>query len=126
MATDARDKVAEGARRAREAGEAFVVETRDAGRQFVSALQTEARRWRRYTMQRTAQLRGEARAAFSLPRVETSVLSQVDLTLRAVTSRVRARLADLEKPGKAARKSAGRKSSPRARKSRQNLPALAA
>ena len=112
--------------RTREAGEALVVETRDAGRQLVGALETEVRRWRRYAAQRTAQLRGEARSAFSLPAVEKTVLSQVDQTLRAVSARVRARLAELEKPRKSARKPAGRKSAPRARKSRQHLPALAA
>jgi hypothetical protein len=112
--------------RTREAGQALVVETRDAGRQLVGAVQIEAKRWRRYAVQRTAQLRGEARTAFSLPAVERSVLTQVDQTLRVVSSRVRSRLAELEKPGKPDRKPARRKGAPRARKSRQHLPALAA
>jgi hypothetical protein len=112
--------------RTREAGQAFVNEAYDAGRQLVGAVQTEARRWRRFAVQRTAQLRGEARTAFSLPAVERSVLSQVDQTLRAASARVRTRLAELEKPGKATRRSARRKAAPRARRSRQNLPAIAA
>jgi uncharacterized membrane protein len=116
------------------AGEAFLGETRDAGRQLVSAVQTEAKRWRRFATQRTAQLRGEAEAVLSLPAVERTVLSQVDGTLRAIDARVRARLAQLEdRPRKshkaesrAQSKAQSRKPSNRARKSKQTLPAIAA
>jgi hypothetical protein len=113
--------------RTREAGEAFVGETRDAGRQLVGAVQSEAKRWRRFATQRTAQLRGEAQAALSLPAFERTLLSQVDGSLRALDARVRARLAQLEeKPRKSQRKADSRKSATRARKSKQTLPALAA
>src|SRR3974390_3287756 len=90
--------------RTKEATEAFVSETQDAGRQVADAVQAEARRWRRYAVLRTAQLRGEARDAFSLPSVERSILAKVDQTLRVVSTRVRARLAQLDKPAKSARK----------------------
>lgn len=112
--------------RTREASQSFVTEAYDAGRQLVGAVQTEARRWRRFAIQRTTQLRGEARGALSLPAVERTVLTQVDQTLRAASARVRSRLAELEKPGKVPRKSPRRKAAPRARKSRQSLPAIAA
>lgn len=112
--------------RTKDASQAFVSETQDAGRQLAGAVQAEAKRWRRYAVLRTAQLRGEARDAFSLPAVERSVLTKVDQTLRVVGARVRARLAELDKPAKGSRKRASRKSAPRARKSRQHLPALAA
>src|ERR1035438_7789118 len=68
--------------RTREAGEALVVETRDAGRQLVGAFETEGRRWRRYAVQRTAQLRGEARNALRLPAAEKAVLAQGGPTAR--------------------------------------------
>ncbi len=112
--------------RTREAGETFVGETREAGRQLVSAVQGEARRWRRFATHRSAQLRGDARAALSLPALERSVLAHVDQTLRQLDSRIRARLAELEKPAKPASKARGRKPAHRARKSRQALPAIAA
>jgi uncharacterized membrane protein len=113
--------------RTRTAGEAFLGETRDAGRQLVGAMQTEARRWRRFAIQRTTQLRTGAQTALSLPAFERSLLSQVDGTLRALDARVRARLAQLEdKPRKSSRKAEGRKPASRARKSKQTLPALAA
>jgi uncharacterized membrane protein len=113
--------------RTRSAGEAFLGETRDAGRQLVGAVQSEAKRWRRFTTQRTAQLRLEAQAALSLPAFERTLLSQVDGTLRAIDARVRARLAQLEeKPRKSQRKTESRKPAARARKSKQTLPALAA
>ncbi len=113
--------------RALSAGAAFLGETRDAGRQLVGAVQGEAKRWRRFAIQRTAQLRGEAQSALSLPAFERSLLSQVDGTLRALDVRVRARLARLEtKPAKNARKTERRKPAARGRKSKQTLPALAA
>ena len=110
----------------KEATEAFVSETQDAGRQVADAVQSEVRRWRRYAVLRTAQLRGEARDAFSLPSVQRSILTKVDQTLRVVSTRVRARLAQLDRPAKGARKRPARKASSRTRKSRQTLPALAA
>lgn len=113
--------------RTRTAGEAFLGETRDAGRQLVGAVQAEAKRWRRFATQRTAQLRSEAQVVLSLPAFERSLLSQVDGTLRTLDARVRARLARLEeKPRKSERKTQSRKHGSRARKSKQMLPALAA
>ncbi len=113
--------------RTREAGAAFLGETRDAGRQLVGAVQTEAKRWRRFATQRTAQLRSGAQAALSLPAFERSLLSQVDGTLRTLDARVRARLAQLEgEPRKGHRRTESRKHGSRARKSKQTLPALAA
>ena len=113
--------------RTRQAGSAFLDETRDAGRQLLVALQSEGRRWRRFAFQRTAQLRGEARAVLSLPAVEKTVLSQLDVTLKEIDSRVRARLAEIEGPARKTAKTAKRrKAAPRARRSRQTLPAMAA
>jgi uncharacterized membrane protein len=112
--------------RTREAGEAFLVETRDAGRQLVGAVQSEAKRWRKFATQRTSQLRTEAQAALSLPAFERSLLSQVDGTLRTLDARVRARLAQLEDKPRKQRKTESRKHASRARKSKHTLPALAA
>jgi uncharacterized membrane protein len=113
--------------RTRAAGEAFVGETRDAGRQLVGAMQTEAKRWRRFANQRAAQLRVEAQAALSLPAFERSLLSQVDGTLRSIDAKVRARIAQLEaKPRKSQRKIESRKPAARARRSQKSLPAMAA
>jgi uncharacterized membrane protein len=110
------------------AGEAFVGETRDAGRQLVVAMQSEAKRWRRFANQRAAQLRTGAQGALSMPAFERTVLSQVDGTLRALDAKVRARLAEIEnKPRKSAqRKTESRKPASRARKSQKSLPAIAA
>ena len=47
-------------------------------------------------------------------------------TLRTVAARVRGRLAQLERPAKAKGKRPARKTTARARKARQTLPALAA
>jgi len=109
------------------AGEAFFGETRDAGRQLVGAVQSEAKRWRRFATQRATALRSGAKTTLSLPAFERTVLSQVDGTLRAIDARVRARLSELEeKPRKSSRKAESRKPASRARKSQKTLPALAA
>jgi uncharacterized membrane protein len=114
--------------RTRDAGVAFLGETRDAGRQIVVTARTEAKRWRRFATQRASQLQGDVRSMLSLPAVERALLSQVDETLRALDARVRARLAHLErKPApKTARKGSSGSKAPRARKSKQTLPQLAA
>lgn len=118
--------------RTRDAGFAFFGETRDAGRHLLGAVEAEARRWKRYAAVRSAQLRTEARTALSIASAEKAILSQVDRTLRAIDTRVRARLARLErKPaeGKSPKNAAGGKggsSSRGKRKSKQALPPLAA
>jgi hypothetical protein len=116
--------------RTREAGVTFLGETRDAGRQLVGAVQSEAKRWKRFATQRADQLRAGAKTALSIPAVERSILTQVDDVLKALDARVRSRIAELEgKPRKALRSKPATtptKGSPRTRKSKQTLPAIAA
>lgn len=118
--------------RTRDAGVAFVGETRDAGRHLLGAIETEAKRWRRYASLRSAQLRTDARTALSIASAEKALLTQIDRTLRAIDARVRARLAQLErkpsggKARKAAANGKGGSSSRTGRKSKQALPPLAA
>ncbi len=111
--------------RTREAGLAFLGETRDASRQLVAAFQSEGRRWRRYATLRTTQLRADASGVLTLPAVERSVLATLDSTLRGLDTRVRARLAALEPAAKPAR-AKRRKATARSRRTRQTLPAIAA
>lgn len=116
--------------RTREAGVTFFGETRDAGRQLVGAVQSEAKRWKRFATQRAEQLRVGAKTALSIPAVERSILSQVDGVLKALDVRVRSRIAELEgKPRKALRSkpsAPAAKNASRARKAKQTLPAIAA
>ncbi|HEX8791451.1 MAG TPA: hypothetical protein VF765_10915 [Polyangiaceae bacterium] len=118
--------------RTRDAGAAFFGETRDAGRHLLGAIETEAKRWRRYASMRGTQLRTDARTTLSIASAEKALLTQVDRTLRAIDARIRARLAQLErKPaGSKTRKGAsngkGGSSSKTGRKSKQALPPLAA
>lgn len=118
--------------RTRDAGVAFFGETRDAGRHLLGAVETEAKRWRRYATLRGSQLRTEAKTALSIASAEKALLTQVDRTLRAIDARVRARLAQLErkpaggKSRKAAANGKGAASSKNGRKSKQALPPLAA
>jgi hypothetical protein len=117
--------------RTRDASTAFFGETRDAGLQLIGAVRTEAKRWRRYATQRAAKVQSGVRAALSLPAVERALLTQVDETLRALDTRVRNRLSQLEPkeapetPRKAAATPAS-KSKGRARKSKPALPPIAA
>lgn len=117
--------------RTRDAGVAFVGETRDAGRHLLSAIEAEAKRWKRYAATRGAQLRTDARTTLSITSAEKALLTQVDRTLRAIDARVRARLAQLErKPASKSRKATangkGGSASRTNRKSKQALPPLAA
>jgi hypothetical protein len=112
--------------RTRDAGITFLGETRQASVQLIGAVRTEAKRWRRFAMQQAAVVQSGLRSGLSLPAVERAVLTQVDGTLRALDSRVKARLAQLErKPAaKATKKSSGK--AVRARKSKPALPPIAA
>jgi hypothetical protein len=83
--------------RTRQAGTAFVGETRDASLELFGAFRTEAKRWRRFATQRAARVQSDVRAVLSLPAVERALLAQVDETLRALDARVRSRLAQLER-----------------------------
>lgn len=115
--------------RTRDAGFAFFGEARDAGRHLIGAVETEAKRWRRYASMRGTQLRAEAKTILSVASAEKALLSQVDRTLRAIDARVRSRLAQLErKPagGKARKSASNGKASRNGRKSKQALPPLAA
>jgi hypothetical protein len=114
--------------RTREASAAFFGETRDAGRQLVGAVQTEAKRWRRFATQRADALRNGARAAMNIPTVERTLLTQVDGALKAIDARVRTRIAELEGKPRKARKAGSKSESTRARakKQKQTLPAIAA
>jgi hypothetical protein len=117
--------------RTRDAGVAFFGEARDAGRHLIGAVETEAKRWRRYASLRGTQIRTEAKTVLSIASAEKALLTQVDRTLRAIDARIRARLAQLErKPaGGKARKggaSNGKHASKSGRKSKQALPPLAA
>jgi hypothetical protein len=113
--------------RTRDAGFAFLGETRNAGLQLVGAVRTEAKRWRKFATQRAVSLQSGFRTGLSLPAVERAVLLQVDGTLRAIDSRVRARLAQLErKPAKKPAKKAAGKSASNGRKAKPALPPIAA
>jgi hypothetical protein len=117
--------------RTRDAGTAFFGETRDAGLQLIGAVRTEAKRWRRYATQRAVKVQSDVRAVLSLPAVERALLTQVDETLRALDTRVRNRLSQLERKQapKVTRKVAATpssKSNGRARKSKPALPPIAA
>jgi hypothetical protein len=118
--------------RTRDAGVAFFGETRDAGRHLIGAVETEAKRWRRYASMRGTQLRTGAKTVLSIASAEKALLTQVDRTLRAIDARIRTRLAQLErkpaggKSRKAAHNGKGGSSSRSARKSKHALPPLAA
>ncbi len=114
--------------RTRDAGAAFLDETRQAGEQLIGAVRTEAKRWRRFATQRAAKVQGDVRSALSIPAMERTVLLQVDGTLRALETRVRARLARLERAPapKAARRVTNGKSNGRSRKAKPALPPMAA
>jgi hypothetical protein len=121
--------------RTRDASVTFLGETKQAGGLLVTAVRSEAKRWRRFATQRATALQGQfqgtVRVALSLPAVERALLTQVDGTLRAIDSRVRARLtrlAQLESgktPAKLPKKSGSSKAS-RARKAKPALPPIAA
>ena len=83
--------------RTRDAGAAFVEETREAGRELVHFVQSEAKRWKRYVRLRVGTLEKGARAALTPVGLEKRVLVTVDDTLRALDARVRGRLSALEK-----------------------------
>jgi hypothetical protein len=116
--------------RTRDAGVAFVGEARDAGRHLIGAVETEAKRWRRYASMRGTQLRTDAKTILSIASAEKALLTTVDRTLRAIDARVRSRLAQLErKPaggGKSRKGAHNGKASRSGRKSKQALPPLAA
>lgn len=113
--------------RTREASVVFLGETREAGLQLVGAVRSEAKRWRRFAGQRASALQGGLRHGLSLPVVERAVLAQVDETLKALDSLVRARLAELErKPkGKSSKKGKSARSQS-TRKVKTALPPIAA
>jgi hypothetical protein len=115
--------------RTREAGITFFGETRQASLQLLGAVRAEAKRWRKFATQRATAVQTGLRAGLSLPAVEKALLVQVDGTLRAIDSRVRARLAHLEhkpSPGKATTKKPNGKPSARPRKPKPALPPMAA
>jgi hypothetical protein len=112
--------------RTRDAGVAFLGETRQAGTQLFGAVRVEAKRWRRFATQRAVSLQGGFRVGLSLPAVERALLTQVDGTLRALDSKVRSRLAQLDrKPAKKAKKPA-LKSATNGKKGKAALPPIAA
>jgi hypothetical protein len=114
--------------RTRHAGVVFLGETRDASVQLLGAVRNEAKRWRRFATQRATAVQTGLRSGLSFPAVEKAVLTQVDGTLRALDSRVRARLAVLDRKPAAPRsgKKANGKAVPRARKAKPALPPIAA
>ena len=112
--------------RTRDAGIAFFGETRQAGTQLFGAVRLEAKRWRKFATQRSVTL-PDLRIGFSLPAVEKALLTQVDGTLRALDSRVRSRLAQLDrKGGKKPAKKAAAKAAPNGKKAKAALPPIAA
>jgi len=86
--------------RTRDAGAAFVDETRDAGREFLRFVGVEAKRWKRYVRLRAVAIGSGARNALAPSGIERRVLVGIDDTLRALDARVRSRLASLEKGSK--------------------------
>jgi len=92
-----------------DAGEAFFGEVRNAGREIVVLVRTEAKGWRRFLTQSRTRLRIEAKAVFTPKTLERELLSRVDGTLRSLDAKVRQRLGTLEKrPAKPARRLAGK------------------
>jgi hypothetical protein len=112
--------------RTRDAGVTFLDETRQAGSQLFGAVRNEAKRWRKFATQRATALQSGLRNGLSLPAVERVVLAQVDGTLQALDARVRARLAELERKPRAAKKANGSKASARPKKVKSQLPPIAA
>jgi hypothetical protein len=113
--------------RTRDAGVTFLDETREAGSQLIGAVKNEAKRWRKFATQRATALQSGLRNGLSLPAVERVVLAQVDGTLQALDARIRARLVELERKPKAAKKAGGgHKASARPKKARSQLPPIAA
>src|ERR1700722_11835594 len=98
------------------AGKTFLDEVRDAGRGLAVLVRSEAKGWRRFLTQRSSRLKGDAGALFTTSAIERELLSRVDGTLRSLDTRVRERLASLEKrtTRPAARKANGKR---RARRS---------
>jgi hypothetical protein len=114
--------------RTRDAGIAFFGETREAGTQLFGAVQLEAKRWRKFATQRTVSFK-DLRIGFSVPAVERALLTQVDGTLRALDSRVRSRLAQLDRKGSPAKKSSKKpasKAGTNGKKAKAALPPIAA
>jgi len=88
--------------RARDASESFVTETRGASRDLAGFMGREAKRWRRFLVQRASVLKDEVRGSLSIPAIERRVLVRVDRSLRSLDARVRDRIAELS--GKPTRK----------------------
>jgi hypothetical protein len=113
--------------RTRDASVIFLGETKDAGLQLLGAVRTEAKRWRKFATQRATQIQTGLRDNFGLPAVERAVLSQVDGTLKAIDALVRARLDELERKPKPAKKTNGSSKTPsRSKKTKAALPPIAA
>jgi hypothetical protein len=83
--------------RTRDAGEAFLGEVRNAGREIVGLVRTEAKGWKRFFTQQTSRLQVEAKATFTPKTLERELLARVDGTLRSLDEKVRERLGALEK-----------------------------
>ncbi len=95
-------------------------QTRDHAVLFV---RSEARRWQRFAAARSSSARKSARSLFDLTGIERRVLSGFNGTLRALSARVRARLAHLD--GKPARRTSRSARPSQARKTK-HLPPIAA
>jgi hypothetical protein len=111
--------------RARKAGHTFVEETAAAGGDLVGVARDEARRWRRFTLQRVAHAQTGILSVTRLPAIERRLLEQVDDALRAIDERIQARLATLTaEPNPKARPTA-KPSKSTARKSKVAAPLAA-
>ena len=86
--------------RTRDAGRAFLAETREAGHDVVVFVRGEVKRWRHYAASYAARLGSDVRAAVSLPEVERRLLVRIDGTLRTLDARVRGRLLAIERHGR--------------------------
>jgi hypothetical protein len=111
--------------RTRDAGRAFLEETRDAGLGLVHFLRSEARRWQRFASGRVTRLGTDVRSAVTFGDLERRLLVQMDDTLRSLDARVKRRIAALSGGGRPRTRRA-KKQLARARKAKASSPALAA
>ena len=111
--------------RTRDAGRAFLEETRDASRDVAVFVRSEAKRWRHFAWVYAGRLGSDVRAAMSLPEVERRLLVRVGGMLRTLDAQVRGRLAALDHRGSNA-SSSRRKTAPRRRKPKDSAQRLAA
>ena len=87
-------------------------------------VRSEARRWQRFASAQSSVVRKDAVSLFDFARIERRVLSGLEGTLKAISVRVRARLAHLD--GKPARRTSRPSPRPSHTRKTKHLPPIAA